>query len=167
MIGAGRRYVEVLESELGPRPMNSPAKTAPSQQSNSLHPARIVISSSTASPPFWMKRRTVTNPRHLYQEQQGISGNAVAPCRGYRQRPNLGHSTPAHALVPSSTHSTLIATLHTPAESTRACRINQRFHGRIRKLVVDQLEKDDELQRFFILVDTGLAIVAGMWRIRY
>lgn len=99
----------------------------------------------------------------LYQDAAGHLCNAVSSTpRLPAEAEPAGVHTALHC-IGSFVHTlSSDATQHDPAIHLELAESIKDFNGRILKLVVDQLEKDDELRRFFILVDTGLAIVAGM-----
>jgi uncharacterized protein with NAD-binding domain and iron-sulfur cluster len=99
----------------------------------------------------------------LYQDAVGhfcsaVGGNAVLPAEAEPQ----GIHTALYCISACAHTLSSDAMLHTPEIHLQLAKSIKDFNGRILELVIDQLEKDDELRRFFILIDTGLAAIAGM-----
>jgi len=52
--------------------------------------------------------------------------------------------------------------LHSPQVQIDIAATIKEFNERVFQTLIGQLEKDDELRRFFIILDSGLAVIAGM-----
>jgi hypothetical protein len=74
----------------------------------------------------------------------------------------LGEHTALHCINASVQTLPLDAALHSPEMFLDLAAWIKQFNDRIFNLIAGAIDKDDELRRFFILVDTGLAVTAGM-----
>ncbi len=99
----------------------------------------------------------------LYQEAAGHLCSAVAsvPVLPAAAEPQ-GIHTALHCITAFVHTLDEDATLHTPAVNVQIAEWIKDFNDRLFQLIASRLEQDDELRRFFIIMDTGLAAVVGM-----
>ena len=111
----------------------------------------------------------------LYQDAAGHLCDAVAATQGLPShrplldaalRPPLDLAAGAHTALHCITAfvKSLPADigLHAPEVHLAVAESLKDFNAAVLKLIEGQLENDDELRRFFVILDTGLATVAGM-----
>ena len=99
----------------------------------------------------------------LYQDAAGHLCNAVAtiPTLPTEAEPH-GIHTALHCIAAFIHTLPEDAELHPPEVHLQLAESIKAFNNKVFQLIVDKIDKDDELRRFFILIDTGLAVISGL-----